>query len=114
MSKHNIPEDMVIITQSAPSDDYYSDPRRGAPTVKLPSLSSVDINDLQVQINIFMQQLSQVMRDTPEKIGAFHLDEFEVQAGLVVEGKGGIRIGLVSEIGGNVNASFKFVLRRSK
>ncbi|MCG8353068.1 MAG: hypothetical protein MI924_35330 [Chloroflexales bacterium] len=112
MSEITNPEQIVIITR-APEAATGGDHRRGesAPP-HLPTLETVHVTSLQSQVTIFLQQLDQVIQETPEQVGGFRLEEFEVSAGIVVEGKGGVRLGLIAEASGGVNASFHFVFKR--
>lgn len=114
MSDKEIPQEILILGASMPLDDRELEPR-GGPSSRLPRLAAVDISNLQGQINVFLLQMNQIMSETPEKVEGFSLDEFEVSAGIVLEAKGGIQLILLAnaEISGAVNASLKFVFRRS-
>ncbi|MEJ7699243.1 MAG: hypothetical protein WKF71_06295 [Pyrinomonadaceae bacterium] len=55
------------------------------------------------------------MSKTPENVGDFKLTEFEVTAGIVIQGKGQIGIAILGavELSGQANAGLKFVFKRS-
>jgi hypothetical protein len=114
MSENAIPQQILVITGPPLTDQRDREPRRGLGISRLPNLQSVDITNLQEQVNVFLQQLDRVMSETPEKVGGFHLAEFEVSAGIVVEAKGGVQLALLAnaEAGGGINAGLKFVFKR--
>jgi hypothetical protein len=107
---------ILIISNVSAKDTDKELARRGSSIVsKMPNLTSVDVTNLQTQINVFLQQMNIVMSNTPEKVGDFKLSEFEVTAGIVVQGKGQIGIALLgqAEISGQINGGLKFVFKRS-
>ncbi len=114
-----MPEEILIITSLSPSSDTSYDAaqevRRGFATSYLLNTESIDITKLQKQINIFIQQMNQVMSNTPEKVGNFRLEEFEVSAEIKVEASGEIKLALLGggEISGGIGAGLKFVFKRS-
>ena len=115
MTEEKLPQEILIVTgPSATSSGGDLAARRGGGS-RLPDVNAVDITNLQSQVNVFLNQMNVVMKDTPESVGGFRLSEFEVSAGIVVEGKGGVRIALLGnvELGGQVNAGLKFVFRRT-
>ena len=124
---------ILVIVGKLPSEGAKREPRRGEPGLAtsgdgtrqeprrwtaipgVPNIASLDISGLQGQVNVFLQQLNQIMTDTPEKVGAMHLAEFEVSAGIVLEAKGSVKLALLAnaEAGGAVNAGLKFVFKRA-
>jgi hypothetical protein len=106
MSDNNIPQEILVITGPVRPDDRHLEPRRERGARRLPNLTSVDISSLQGQVSIFLQQLKQVISETPDKVGGFRLSEFEMSAGIVVEAKGGVKLALLpnAEAGGGINA----------
>src|SRR5689334_10524773 len=101
ISEENMPEDAIpqqifVLTAPVRPDDADLQPRRGSPATRLSTLKSVDIVSLQGQVNVFLQQLDQVMSETPEKVGGFRLSEFEVSAGIVAQATGGVQIVLLA------------------
>lgn len=115
MSDNPVPQQIWVITGLAYLDDQSLEPRRGFLTPTVPNLASVDISGLKSQVNVFLQQLNVIMSETPEKVGEFRLNEFEVSVGIVVEATGGVQLALLAnaEASGQVNASFKLVFKRS-
>ena len=73
-------------------------------------LKQLKVEELSVNINLFLEQMGGLLEKTPEKLGKFHFDEFEVYA--EVTGKGTIAIlgsgGEIGAVGG-----LRFVFRRS-
>jgi hypothetical protein len=118
MTKATVPDQLYILTSTAPAapTDGYDDlePRRGPRASRLPQLTEVSITHLQQQVNVFLTQLDTVMQDTPEQVGGFRVNEFEVSVGIVVEAKGKLTLALVAdaEAGGGINAGIKFVFKR--
>lgn len=108
----DIKQEILVLTSSQIDQDVT---RGGSLRTKLPNVTSVEITHLQTQINVFLTQLDTIMAEAPEKVGAFKLTEFEVTAGIVVQGKGQIGIALLglAELSGQVNAGLKFVFKRS-
>jgi hypothetical protein len=114
MADHQLPQEILVVTGTPESPDPRLEPRRGV-TPRLPEVKGVEITKLQGQVNIFLQQLNVVMGETPESVGSFRLAEFEVSAGIVLEAGGGVNIALLAnaQARGAVNASLKFVFKRS-
>jgi hypothetical protein len=92
-----------------------TEPRRWTAVPGVPNLAAVDLSGLQGQVNVFLQQLNQVMTDTPEKVGTLYLAEFEISAGIVLEAKGGVKLAFLAsaEAGAGINAGLKFVFKRT-
>ena len=69
----------------------------------------VDVSQLAVNINLFLDQMGEVMAKTPNAVGAFQLAEVEVSA--QITGKGQV---VLWGIGGEVGAGggIKFVFKR--
>ena len=107
-----IPEEIFVLTGRSVGELA---PRRGGEGLFAQHLTAVKITALQGQVNVFLQQFDQVLRDTPEKVGGFRLEEIEVSAGLVLNAKSGIQLVLLAnaEVGGEVSAELKFVFKRS-
>ena len=89
--------------------------RGGLIASKLSDITEVEVSHLQKQINAFLKQLDLVLSDTPEKVGSFNLTEFEITAGIVVQGKGQIGLAILGavELSGQANAGIKYVFKRS-
>jgi hypothetical protein len=68
------------------------------------------VEELSVNVNLFLEQVGGILEKTPEKLGKFHFDEFEVYA--EVTGKGTIALlGTGGEAG--ATGGLRFVFRRS-
>ncbi len=68
------------------------------------------VDELSVNINLFIEQMGNLLEKTPEKLGKFHFEEFEVYA--EVTGKGTLAIlGTGGELG--ATGGLRFVFRRS-
>ena len=89
MSDNSVPNEILVITGPARLDDRDLELRRDPIMPRLPNVETIKIGNLHGQVNVFLNQLNQVMVETPEKVGSFRLTEFEVSAGIVVEAKGG-------------------------
>lgn len=68
------------------------------------------IEELSVNVNLFLEQIGNILEQTPEKLGRFHLDEFEVHAEVTAQGTlavlgTGIQAGAAGEL--------RFVFRRT-
>jgi hypothetical protein len=64
---------------------------------------------LAVNINLFLQQMSDVLEKSPEKLGKFHFAEFEVHAEITAKGSIAL-LGTGGEAG--ATGGIKFVFRR--
>jgi hypothetical protein len=72
-------------------------------------LKQLKVEELSVNVNLFLEQMGAILEKTPEKLGKFHFEEFEVHA--EVTGKGTLAIlGTGGEIG--ATGGLKFVFRR--
>jgi hypothetical protein len=68
------------------------------------------VEELSVNINLFLEQMGSLLEKTPEKLGKFHFEEFEVYA--EVTGKGTLAIlGSGGELG--AKGGLRFVFHRS-
>jgi hypothetical protein len=68
------------------------------------------VDELSVNVNLFIEQIGNILEKTPEKLGKFHFEEFEVYA--EITGKGSIAIlGTGGEVG--ATGGLRFVFRRS-
>ncbi|CAN5296134.1 hypothetical protein BH10ACI1_BH10ACI1_28040 [soil metagenome] len=104
----------LLVISNLPESSSQETGRRGGIASRMPNFTSVDVNSLQTQINVFLQQMNIVMTNTPEKVGDFKLSEFEISAAIVIQGKGQIGIALLgqAEISGQVSGGLKFVFKR--
>jgi len=73
-------------------------------------LKQLKVEELSVNINLFIEQLGDLLDKTPEKLGKFNFAEFEVYA--EITGKGTVAIlGTGGEVG--ATGGLRFVFRRS-
>lgn len=77
-------------------------------------ITTIKVENLQTQINFFLNQMDTVLTSTPEKVGDFNLSEIEVSAAIVAQAKGKIGIALLGqgEISGQITGGLKFVFKR--
>src|SRR3989442_976406 len=74
------------------------------------AIKPLKVDELSVNVNLFIEQMGNLLEKTPEKLGKFHFEEFEVYA--EVTGKGTLAIlGTGGEIG--ATGGLRFVFRRS-
>jgi hypothetical protein len=73
-------------------------------------LKQLKIEELSININLFIEQMGNLLENTPQKLGKFQFEEFEVYA--EVTGKGSLAIlGTGGEVG--ATGGLRFVFRRS-
>ena len=73
-------------------------------------LKQFKVEELALNVNLFIEQMGSMLEKTPEKLGNFHFDEFEVSA--EITGKGSLAIfGTGGEIG--ATGGLRFVFRRT-
>jgi hypothetical protein len=70
---------------------------------------SLDVEKLAVNVNLFIQNMGKVLDSTPEKLGNFHFDEFEIHAEISADGTLAI-LGSGVHVGGS--GGLRFVFRR--
>lgn len=81
-----------------------------AETTRGGGLKQLKVEELALNVNLFIQQMGSILENTPEKVGKFHFDEFEVSA--EITGKGSVAIlGTGGEIG--ATGGLRFVFRRA-
>jgi hypothetical protein len=90
--------DTIWIVTAAPSTS------RGQPRV-----TEISLDELSLNINIFIEQMRTILERTPEKIGKFDLAEIEIHTEISAKGTLVI-LGTGGEIG--ANGGLKFVFRR--
>jgi len=115
----DISNEIFIVTRvSQQSDDIKIESRRGAVRsglqAQILNVESVDVNHFQNQVNIFINSMDKIMKEIPEKVGDFKLDQLEVSAAITLQGKGEIKLALIGgELSAGINAGLKFVFKRS-
>ena len=67
------------------------------------------VAELAVNVNLFIQNMGKVLESTPEKLGNFHFDEFEIHAEISADGTLAI---LGSGVHAGGSGGLRFVFRR--
>ena len=73
-------------------------------------LKQQNIDELSVSINLFLEQIGNVLEKTPEKLGKFHFEEFEVHAEVTAQGTIAV---LGTGLQAGATGGLRFVFRRS-
>jgi hypothetical protein len=68
------------------------------------------VGELAVNVNLFVQQMGKVLESTPDTLGKFHFDEFEIHAEISADGKV-VLLGSGVEVG--AGGGVRFVFRRT-
>ena len=76
-----------------------------------PKATPVSAEKLQQQINVFLVQMGEALKETPAKVGGFALDEIEISAGITA----GLEIALIGLGGakGELTGGLRFTFKRS-
>lgn len=72
---------------------------------------TLKVEELAVNVNLFVQQMGKVLENTPEMLGKFHFDEFEIHAEVSADGKIAI---LGTGVQAGVGGGLRFLFRRGK
>lgn len=67
------------------------------------------VEELAVNVNLFVQQVGKVLESTPESLGKFHFDEFEIHAEINADGTIAI---LGSGVHAGMSGGLRFLFRR--
>lgn len=70
---------------------------------------SLKVEELAVNVNLFVQQMGKVLESTPETLGKFNFDEFEIHAEITADGTIAV---LGSGVHAGVGGGLRFVFRR--
>lgn len=73
-------------------------------------VQQLEVEKLAVNVNLFVQQLGKVLESTPEKLGNFHFDEFEIHAEISADGTIAV---LGSGIHAGIGGGLRFVFRHA-
>ncbi len=73
-------------------------------------LKQLKVEDLSVNVNLFLEQMGNVLEKTPEKMGKFHFEEFEVHAEVTAQGTIAV---LGTGLQAGTTGGLRFVFRRS-
>ena len=80
---------------------------RGGQQVKQ---TEVDVERLSSNMNRFLEQIGNMLQQTPEHVGQFHFEEFEISAEVTAQGTLAI---LGTGLQAGATGGLKFVFRRS-
>lgn len=81
----------------------------GLPGTRGSNLQQMKVNELAVNVNVFIQQVGKVLESTPDVLGAFHFDEFEIHAEISADGTIAL---LGSGVHAGASGGLRFVFRR--
>jgi len=73
-------------------------------------LKQQDIDELSINVNVFLEQMGDILDKTPQNIGKFHFEEFEVHAEVTAQGTIAV-LGTGFQAG--ATGGLRFVFRRS-
>lgn len=90
---------ILVVTNDVPVTRGYGGPQ------------PLEVEKLAVNVNLFVQQMGKVLESTPETLGKFHFDEFEIHADISADGTIAV---LGSGMHAGVGGGLRFVFRRSK
>ncbi len=76
-------------------------------TRKRSGVTELNVEDLSINVNLFLEQVGNVLEKTPENLGKFQLAEFEVHAEISAKGTLTL-LGTGGEVGGSGGLKFKF------
>src|SRR5919112_1144510 len=79
------------------------------PVTRGGNLKQLKVEELSININLFLDQLNNALKSTPENVGKFQFVEFEVHAEITAKGTLAI-LGTGGEAG--ATGGLKFVFRR--
>lgn len=91
-------EEILVVT----SDPAAIGTRGGGP-------QPLKIDELVVNVNVFVQQMGKVLESTPEKLGKFDFNEFEIHAEITADGTLAL---LGSGVHAGAGGGLRFVFRR--
>ena len=74
------------------------------------SVTEISTEQLSINISMFVQEINKVLEKTPEKLGKFRFEEFEISAEISAKGTLAV-LGSGGEAG--ANGGIKFVFRRA-
>ncbi len=72
--------------------------------------TEVDVDKLSSNMNRFLEQIGNMLKQTPEHVGQFHFEEFEISAEVTAQGTLAI---LGTGLQAGATGGLRFVFRRS-
>ena len=110
MSK-KISDKSVVSQDSQRSDEIWiATSDTGVPGTRGSSLQPMKVQELAVSVNVFIQQVGRVLESTPDVLGPFHFDEFEIHAEISADGTVAL---LGSGVRAGASGGLRFVFRRA-
>ena len=82
----------------------------GIPGTRGSNLQPMKVHELAVNVNVFIEQVGKVLESTPDVLGPFHFDEFEIHAEISADGTIAI---LGSGVHAGASGGLRFVFRRA-
>ena len=82
----------------------------GVPGTRGSNLQQMKVDELAVNVDVFIQQVGKVLESTPDVLGSFHFDEFEIHAEISADGTIAI---LGSGVHAGASGGLRFVFRRA-
>jgi len=73
-------------------------------------VKQLQVQEIAVNVHIFLEQISSVLEKTPETLGKFHLDELEIHAEVTAQGAIAL---LGTGVQAGTSGGLRFVFRRS-
>lgn len=74
-------------------------------------VKKINVEDLSIQVNLFLEQMNSVLDKSPEKVGSFYFDSFEISAEITAKGSIAL-LGTGGEVG--TKGGLKFIFKRDK
>jgi hypothetical protein len=68
------------------------------------------VEELALNVNLFIEQMGSILEKTPEKVGKFHFEEFEVHAEVLAQGTIAV---LGTGLQAGATGGLRFLFRRS-
>lgn len=117
MSDHQSSADIIVYTMPEPApepgeyDRVRGDHEASRDLFGRPQKTTVSVTQLQQQINVFLVQMGDALKETPTEAGGFKLTEIEIAAGITA----GLEIALLGIGGGKgeITGGLHFVFKRS-
>ena len=105
-------DDKSAVSQKEPqkSDEIWvATGDAGIPGTRGSNLQQMKVDELAINVNVFIQQMGKVLESTPDVLGTFHFDEFEIHAEISADGTIAI---LGSGVHAGASGGLRFVFRR--
>jgi len=106
---------VYTLPEAATGTDDYDQVRGGYDEVRgwfgRPKQTTISVTKLQQQINVFLVQMGEALKETPSEVGGLKLNEIEVSAGITA----GLEIALIGFGGakGELTGGLRFTFKHS-